>query len=360
VASLPAQVEQANPLLVSQAGEWTADDDLRLPVAAEEQGVPQQVETATTQPTAAADAVAADPGIARRKEMADGSSSREVTARPQAASVSAETAGRGAQASPVAENVHSTAAGETVAVRGEPRAEANGHVAAAREATPQPDTQRPAALAEPVASEASQQEATATGPRRRTDDESHSSVQGGSVDQSSGRSDHGAQPLAAPNSVATSAHASESADLDHSTRALPAHVAAQRAAELAAALTTGARHSGETVALHLGWDDLGVESVVVGLHAGRASVEVACANPDAATMVRALEAPLRERLQAGGMELQDFSATAQGGGQGSQDQPHRRDTAAGQLLWPTNTALWSSSARAHVPVVGRGRLDVLV
>jgi hypothetical protein len=118
------------------------------------------------------------------------------------------------------------------------------------------------------------------------------------------------------------------------------------------------------VKLRLSWEDTEVSGVVVTLDRTKARLELACVSPEATVAVRALEAPLRERLRAEGFALQDFRATCDGDGAREQYPEARRWWVQG-LERPTQSAAdaRTTGARARAVSAGAvtgGRLDVLV
>jgi len=116
--------------------------------------------------------------------------------------------------------------------------------------------------------------------------------------------------------------------------------------------------------IDLDWEDTGVRHLAVSLQDGRASLQFYCINANSASHLRALEAPIREALEANGLQLSEFSATYDGNQQqaperGQQDQPVAQappttTSGAPRRVRPTPTRT------ATAPRVSDGRLDVLV
>jgi len=68
------------------------------------------------------------------------------------------------------------------------------------------------------------------------------------------------------------------------------------------------------VQLDLQWEDVGIRRMVLTVDEGRVRVELACSSADAAAAVRALEGPVRERLESQGIQLSEFQAQHDSGG----------------------------------------------
>ena len=112
---------------------------------------------------------------------------------------------------------------------------------------------------------------------------------------------------------------------------------AERVEQVAAVVERAGREGLSRLEVQLPWDGLGVTRLVVQLSAQRARVELACISPESLAAMRLLEAPVRERLETQGFQLQDFHATP--------DDGRRQDAWEQQAAW-TEGRRWQPEAPA--------------
>lgn len=137
---------------------------------------------------------------------------------------------------------------------------------------------------------------------------------------------------------------------------------ADRVEQVAAAVERAGREGLGRLEVQLPWDGLGVTRLVVQLSALRARVELACVSPESLAATRMLEAPVRERLESQGFQLQDFHATP--------DDGRRQDAWQQQAAWsegrpwqpeaPAPPSRPAPPARPPSGTGGGGLLDVFV
>ncbi len=161
--------------------------------------------------------------------------------------------------------------------------------------------------------------------------------------------------------------AADSRALGTEGEALPA---ASRVDRIAAVVGSTAVSGLDRLEMDIKWQDIGVTRVTVELVAASARVQVLCASAESAATVRALEAPLRERLQTQGLQLQDFRTGHDGSPQPDTGQTGSSDGNARREAAPTpwtpaprqqTVATTPTSAIGLTSTAGSGRrLDILV
>jgi len=123
--------------------------------------------------------------------------------------------------------------------------------------------------------------------------------------------------------------------------------------------------------IDLDWEDVGVRHLSVRVEEGRARLVFTCTNPESVAHLRSLEAPIRQALEAGGMQLDDFRAGYEGGqrqgdGRWAEQAQGQPDRAQVPLDTPADRAGRTRPGSATVATASRGpravdgRLDVLV
>lgn len=123
--------------------------------------------------------------------------------------------------------------------------------------------------------------------------------------------------------------------------------------------------------IDLDWEDVGVRHLSVRVEEGRARLLFTCTNPESVAHLRSLEAPIRQALEAGGMQLDDFRAGYEGGqrqgdGRWAEQAQRQPDRAQVPLDAPADGARRTRPSSATLATHSRGprtvegRLDVLV
>lgn len=115
--------------------------------------------------------------------------------------------------------------------------------------------------------------------------------------------------------------------------------------------------------IDLDWEDVGVRHLAVSLQDGRASLQFYCTSTNSASHLRALETPIREALEANGLQLGEFGATYDGR-QRQAPEWGQQDRSVTQAVPTTPAAPRRASSTptrsATAPRPTDGRLDVLV
>jgi hypothetical protein len=135
---------------------------------------------------------------------------------------------------------------------------------------------------------------------------------------------------------------------------------AARARGVADRIVHAAEAGQQALRIEVRWEERGVHCVHVDLAGSAARVRLDCASSDAALRARELEAPIRARLEACGLQLSDFT-TSQDGRSAAQRQEAQPAFAPASRDWralsPAPKAA-GSATRSTAPAVSR--LDILV